>query len=145
MLTTGLSPYLLAGAAAWCVAQGLKYLILTIKGRSFKHYKQLYLSGGMPSAHSATVIGVLMVIGVKDGINSAVFGVAAMVCAVVMYDAVMVRRSSGEQGTALTALLVEIKSGITKPRVAKGHTPLEVFAGVVVGVIVGSVVILATC
>lgn len=139
-----LSPYLLAGAAAWCVAQGLKYLFLSVKGRTFRHYKQLYLSGGMPSAHSATVIGVLMVISAKDGVNSAVFGVAALVCAIVMYDAVMVRRSSGEQGVALTALLIETKSGITKPRVARGHTPLEVAAGVIVGVIVGIVVILAT-
>lgn len=138
------SPYLLAGAVAWLISQGLKYLILSIKGRSFKHYKQLYLSGSMPSAHSATVVALVTVVGFRDGMNSAVFGVAVLMAAIVMYDAVMVRRSSGEQGAALTALLVETKSSIAKPRVSKGHTPLEVLAGACVGAIVGLVVILAT-
>lgn len=138
------SPYLLAGAVAWLVAQGLKYLILSIKGRTFKHYKQLYLSGSMPSAHSATVVALVTVIGFRDGPSSAIFGLAVLMAAIVMYDAVMVRRSSGEQGAALTALLVETKSAVPKPRVSKGHTPLEVLAGIVVGVLVGIVVILAT-
>lgn len=143
-MLSSLSPYLLAGALAWVIAQGLKYIFLSIKGRTFRHYKQLYLSGSMPSAHSATVIAVLTVIGFKDGVTSAIFGLATLMSAIVMYDAVMVRRSSGEQGAALTALLIETKSGITKPRVAKGHTPFEVLAGVIVGAIVGIVVILAT-
>jgi acid phosphatase family membrane protein YuiD len=138
------SPYLLAGAAAWLVAQGLKYLILSIKGRTFKHYKQLYLSGSMPSAHSATVVALVTVIGFRDGISSAIFGLAVLMAAIVMYDAVMVRRSSGEQGMALTALLVETKSAILKPRIAKGHTPFEVLVGIAVGAGVGIVVILAT-
>lgn len=138
------SPYLVAGALAWLLAQGLKYLILSVKGRTFKQYKQLYLSGSMPSAHSATVVALVTVIAFRDGIDSAIFGLAVLVAAIVMYDAVMVRRSSGEQGVALTALLVETKSGIAKPRVSKGHTPLEVLAGVVVGLLVGIVVILAT-
>jgi acid phosphatase family membrane protein YuiD len=138
------SPYLLAGAVAWLIAQGLKYLILSIKGRTFKHYKQLYLSGSMPSAHSATVVALVTVIGFRDGPMSAIFGLAVLLAAIVMYDAVMVRRSSGEQGAALTALLVETKSAVPKPRVAKGHTPMEVLAGIVVGVLVGIVVILAT-
>jgi acid phosphatase family membrane protein YuiD len=139
-----LSPYLIAGATAWVVSQGLKYLILSIKGRSFKHLKQLYLSGNMPSAHSATMLAVIVVIGAKDGIASGLFGLAVLMGAIVMYDAVMVRRSSGEQGVALVSLLNESKSAILKPRIAKGHTPLEVLAGAAVGAIVGFVVFFAT-
>jgi len=138
------SPYLLAGIMAWLVAQGLKYVILSIKARTFRNYRQLYLSGSMPSAHSATVVAVLYVIGLREGVDSAIFGLAALFSAVVMYDAVMVRRSSGEQGVAILAMLKESKSTIQKPRVARGHTPLEVLAGALVGVIVGIVVILAT-
>lgn len=138
------SPYLIAAALAWVISQGLKYLILSIKGRTFKHLRQLYLSGSMPSAHSATVVALLVVIGAKDGIDSAIFGLAALISAIVMYDAVMVRRSSGEQGVALTALLKEAKSTIVRPRVAKGHTPIEVVAGAFVGLIIGIVVFLAT-
>lgn len=139
-----LSPYLLSAAIAWLVAQGLKYLTLSIKSHSFMDLRQLYLSGNMPSAHSATSVALLVVIAGKDGIDSAIFGLAALFTAVVMYDAVMVRRSSGEQGKAILALLAQQKSTITKPRVAKGHTPIEVVAGAVVGAIVGFVVFLAT-
>jgi acid phosphatase family membrane protein YuiD len=132
-----LSPYIIAAIAGWVVAQSLKYIIQSIRGRSFKSLRQLYLSGSMPSAHSATVMAVLIVIGFKDGFGSAVFGVAALIAGVVMYDALMVRRSSGEQGQALTALIKEQKSKVRLPRVAKGHTPFEVLGGVVVGVLVG--------
>lgn len=139
-----LSPYLLAAATAWLVAQGLKYLHLSIKGRSIGSLRQLYLSGDMPSAHSATVMALLVVIGLRDGVGSAIFGIGALFAAVVMYDAVMVRRSSGEQGKAIVAMLLERKSTITVPRVAKGHTPIEVVAGALLGAIVGFVVFLAT-
>lgn len=139
-----ISPYLLAAATAWLVAQGLKYLHLSIKGRSIGNLRQLYLSGDMPSAHSATVMALLAVIGLRDGVGSAVFGIGALFAAVVMYDAVMVRRSSGEQGKAILAMLVERKSTIKAPRVAKGHTPIEVVVGALLGAFVGFVVFLAT-
>lgn len=134
------SPYIIAAIAGWVVAQSLKYIIQSIKGRGFKSFRQLYLSGSMPSAHSATVMAVLIVIGFKDGFGSAVFGLALLFASVVMYDAMMVRRSSGEQGLALTALIKEQKSKVRLPRVAKGHTPFEVLGGAVVGVLIGIVV-----
>ncbi|MFZ2125892.1 MAG: divergent PAP2 family protein [Candidatus Microsaccharimonas sp.] len=131
------SPYIIAAVVGWVVAQGLKAIIQSIKGRNINNLRQLYLSGGMPSAHSATVLAVTTVIGFKDGFGSAVFGLAFLVVLIVTYDAMMVRRSSGEQGASLTALIKEQKSKVRLPRVAKGHTPFEVLAGVVVGVLVG--------
>lgn len=139
-----ISPYLVAGAAAWLAAQSLKYLYISLKTRHAGNLRQLYLSGSMPSAHSATVVALLVVIGLTDGIHSGLFGLAGLFAAVVMYDAVMVRRSSGEQGKALLSLLAEQKSTVARPRVALGHTPIEVVAGACVGAIVGLVVFLAT-
>ena len=139
-----LSPYLLAAASGWVVAQGIKYIVATIKGRKLRNLRQLYLSGSMPSAHSATVVALLVIIGFKDGMESGLFGLAALFAAVVMYDAVMVRRSSGEQGASLTELLATLKSTVRVPRVAKGHTPFEVLGGIVVGLVVGTVVYFAT-
>jgi len=99
----------------------------------------------MPSAHSASVVALLVVIGLIDGVGSAVFGLAALFAAVVMYDAVMVRRSSGEQGAALVELIRELKRPSKTPiHVAKGHTPLEVLGGIAVGAIVGLAVYLVT-
>lgn len=139
-----ITPYLVSVAAAWPVAQGAKYIVLSLRHRTFSHFRQLYLSGNMPSAHSATVMSLLAVIGLKDGIGSAIFGLAALFAAIVMYDAMMVRRSSGEQGLAIQALIKERKSMITIPRAAKGHTPLEVLVGAVLGIFVGLVVFLVT-
>lgn len=138
------SPYIIAPVAGWVVAQTLKYVIASIKGRGFRNLRQLYLSGSMPSAHSATVVALLIVIGAKDGLGSAVFGLALLFASVVIYDAMMVRRSSGEQGESLTAFMKEQKSKVRLPRVARGHTPVEVLGGIFVGLIVGIVVTFTT-
>ena len=137
-----LSPYIIAGAAGWVVAQGTKYIIASVKNRHLASLRRLYVSGNMPSAHSATVIAVLVVIGLRDGIGSGLFGLALVFASVVLYDAMMVRRASGEQGIALTALIKEQKSKVPLPRVAKGHTPLEVAVGAALGVVIGIVVYL---
>ncbi len=139
-----LSPYLLAALVAWIVAQGAKYVIAVAKSHSVRKFRSLYISGGMPSAHSATVVAVLLVVALRDGIDSGLFGVAALLAAIVMYDAMMVRRSSGRQGEILAQLIKDTKSKIVTPRFAKGHEPVEVAVGAVVGAVVGSIVFFAT-
>lgn len=141
---TQLSPYFIAIIAGWLIAQGLKYIIVALKTRHFDHLRQLYLSGNMPSAHSTSVVALATVIGLIDGVGSGLFSLAALFAAIVMYDAMMVRRSSGEQGNALQLLITELKSGVPLPRAAKGHSPLEVLAGAVLGGLIGVVVFLAT-
>ncbi len=139
-----ISPYIIAIIASWLVAQGAKYVILVLKNRNFDHFRQLYLSGNMPSAHSATIVAVAMLIGFREGFESAIFGLAITMAGIVMYDAIMVRRSVGEQGLALQELIKLAKNGVLLPRAAKGHTPLEVLVGGVLGLIIGYVVFIAT-
>jgi len=143
-MTDLLSPYLIAIIAGWLIAQGSKYLLVAVRQRRFDHFRQLYLSGNMPSAHSATTVALVAVIALRDGIDSGLFAVAALFAAIVMYDAIMVRRSSGEQGEAIQKLIKEQKSSVPLPRAAKGHTPVEVAVGAVLGVVIGAVVFLAT-
>ncbi len=131
------SPYIVAGALGWLIAQVAKYVVSSFKQRRAASFRQLYLSGNMPSSHSATVVAVMVVIAALDGVQSGLFGLSVVFASVVMYDAMMVRRSSGEQGVALTALIKEQKSKVALPRVAKGHTPLEVAVGALVGLAVG--------
>lgn len=139
-----LSPYIVAVIVAWLVAQGGKYLIIAVRERRIDHFRQLYLSGNMPSAHGASVMAVVTVIALRDGIHSGLFGLAILFAAIVMYDAIMVRRSSGEQGAAIQQLIKEQKSSVPLPRAAKGHTPVEVAVGALLGIIIGVVVFLAT-
>lgn len=142
MLT--ISPYIWAVIAGWIVAQGMKYVFIALKTKSLKDLRQLYLSGNMPSAHSATAISLLTVIGLKDGVESGLFGLAALFSGVVLYDAMMVRRSVGEQGKAIQQLIKAEKAKVALPRAAKGHTPLEVFVGSILGLLIGLVVFFAT-
>ena len=138
------SPYIVAIIVAWVTAQGAKYLLVALKQRRFDHIRQLYLSGNMPSAHSATVTALSVTVALHNGLDSALFGLTALFAAIVMYDAVMVRRSSGEQGDAIQQLIKEQKSKVALPRAAKGHTPLEVVVGALLGGVIGLVVFLAT-
>ena len=85
-----LSPYLIAALLGWIIAQGSKYIFALIKGRSVRKLQSLYISGGMPSAHSATVTALVSVIGLKNGIDSGLFGLGFVFASVVMYDAMIV-------------------------------------------------------
>lgn len=137
-----LSPYILAGLAGYVVAQLTKYVIATAQGKRFVSLRKFYASGGMPSSHAATVIAITTVIGFRDGTGSGLFGLAVVLSSVVLYDAVMVRRSSGEQGESLTALIKEQKSRVRLPRVAIGHKPLEVVMGALLGWVVGLIILM---
>lgn len=140
--------FLFGAMTAWLVAHALKHGA-RLFGRNRRVFgvsegAKLFLSGGMPSAHSATVTALTVIIGYYEGYSSSVFALSVLFSAVVIYDALMVRFSSGEQGDLLNELLKEQKSKLTKIRVAHGHRPTEVIAGVAVGLMVAGVVILAT-
>ena len=139
-----ISPYLITILLAWVSAHIIKFVISSInkERRTLRAY--LFISGGMPSAHSAAVVAMVTIIGLKDGISSGLFGLALLFAVIVIYDAVKVRRSAGEQGIAIHKLLKETGSKIKLPRVAKGHTPTEVALGAVLGAAIGIVVFLST-
>ncbi len=139
-----LSPYVLAIIIAWLLAHVIKYAIAMSQGKQLDLTHHLFVSGGMPSSHTATSVAVWMIILLRDGMDSGLFGLATFVVLVVTYDAVKVRRSSGEQGEAIQQLIKEQKSKVALPRAAKGHTPVEVVAGALLGAVIGLVVFLAT-
>lgn len=138
------SPYLLAIALGWLVAQGSKYIFASLRDRTLRNFRQLYLSGNMPSAHSATSMALVTLVALRDGTGSAIFAVALLAAMIAMYDAMMVRRSVGEQGAAIQDLIKGTKLEVLLPRSAKGHTPLEVVVGAILGMTIGLVVYIAT-
>ncbi|MDB5177371.1 MAG: putative integral rane protein [Candidatus Saccharibacteria bacterium] len=135
-----MSAYLVVIALAWAVAQGAKFIRAAVANKGSASLRLLYTSGNMPSSHSAIVVAMLTIIGLKDGIESGLFGLAVLLAVIVMYDAVMVRRSSGEQGEALQALIKEQKSAVRQPRAARGHQPAEVAVGALIGLLTGLLV-----
>lgn len=138
------SPYIIAIIAAWFIAHLIKYVIARRRGTQVDLTRQLFISGGMPSSHAATSVALWTVILLIDGPFSGLFGLATLFVLIVTYDAMKVRRSSGEQGEAIAQLIHETKSKVPIPRAARGHTPLEVLAGEILGVAIGLVVFFLT-
>ena len=134
------SAYFIAAIAAFASAQAIKYL-LNRTAKDSSGWRQLYMSGRMPSGHTATMAALATVVAVRDGVDSGLFAVTAVIALITAYDAMMSRRSAGEQGLALRKLLEKsIFSKEPMPYVALGHKPLEVVAGSVLGVAVGLIV-----
>jgi acid phosphatase family membrane protein YuiD len=98
-------------------------------------------TGGMPSGHSATVMALATYALLADGAWSASFGIAITFAIVVMTDAVNVRRATGENGIAIQKMLSKLQhKSIESPFYSRGHKPLEMLVGSLIGVLVGLLV-----
>lgn len=135
--------YFLAPLIAWVIAQVAKNLINSNGKRSGGPIEKYLRTGGMPSAHSAVVMALAAVIFTREGFSE-LFAVVVWVAAITIYDALVARRSIGEQGVALLGLLKNSTVKGVPPRVAMGHKPLEALAGALIGIGVGVIVALVT-
>ena len=131
-----------AAALSWAIAQGLKVILTLIISKRFDSSRVLG-SGGMPSSHSSMVCAMLMVIGFREGFTSSVFALAFCFAGVVMYDAAGVRRSTGKNAAVLNHLLDGLAGNgyvFDEERLKElvGHTPIQVFAGALLGVLIGT-------
>ena len=131
---------LVSAVVGWTVAQVLKTLIDFALNKSF-NAERLVGSGGMPSSHSATVCGLTTAAALKYGAGSFEFAISFILAMVVMYDAAGVRRSAGQQAAILNKLVESVMNADfskTEKRLKEllGHTPIEVFAGAILGVII---------
>ncbi len=129
---------LLSAVTAWFIAQFLKVLFFVAKNKKFD-IERLVGSGGMPSSHSALVVALCCSTGIVNGISSDIFALSFIFAGIVMYDAAGVRRAAGKQAKFLNELIQEFMSGHAfndlKFKELLGHTPLEVFAGALLGAV----------
>lgn len=130
---------LMSAVAGWTVAQVLKTIIDCVLNKSF-NAERLFGSGGMPSSHSATVCSLTVAAALCYGIESFEFAVSFVLAMIVMYDAMGVRRETGKQAKLLNSILLEnplkLSAEVLQERLKEyvGHTPLQVFAGAVLGI-----------
>lgn len=98
----------------------------------------------MPSSHSAVVTSLATLVGKDVGISSPMFAVSLIFAFVVMYDACGVRRAAGKQAKLLNEIVNT--PGLTNVQVqeklqeALGHTPIQVFVGALIGLVVGLII-----
>ncbi len=132
--------YLVPPLAAWLIAQIFKVLLTSFRERRL-NLRVLAETGGMPSSHSAIVMGLTTAVGRINGVASDIFAVALILSLVVMYDAAGVRRAAGRQAAVLNRLVEDLvhMRGIQEDRLREllGHTPIEVLVGAAIGVVVG--------
>ncbi len=122
----------------WFVAQVLKIVLSWDKKFDFK---RIIGSGGMPSSHAGFVMALTMAVGFVDGFNSTSFAISAVVAFVVMYDAAGIRRSAGQQAAILNKMVesmlhADYQGTEKKLKELLGHTPIEVFGGAVLGIMI---------
>ena len=141
---------LLAAVFAWLSAQILKFFIHAAINRKFS-FERLHGDGGMPSGHSATVMALATMVGYLGGFDSIHFAVAMVFAIVVMHDATGVRRETGKQAMdivqifgALNDILGEKDKLVQREKLKTfvGHSPVQVFCGAILGILVSVLYIL---
>ena len=136
---------LVSSVTGWVVAQLLKTIIDCMLNKSFSP-ERLVGSGGMPSSHSSTVCALVVSSGLCFGVSSFEFAVSFILAAIVMYDATGVRRETGKQAKLLNMIMeqdifkLNMEQFQEKFKEFVGHTPLQVFAGAILGVILALLV-----
>ena len=89
---------------AWLIAQVLKTLLAFFLTKEIV-WERMVGAGGMPSSHSALVCSLTVALERKLGFTSPEFAIALVIAAVVMYDAMGVRRAAGEQAKVLNKIV----------------------------------------
>ena len=132
--------FLIAPVVAWTIAQTAKVIIYSVREHRL-NLRVLAVTGGMPSSHSAIVMGMTTAVGKYAGVNSAAFAIALIFSFVVMYDAAGLRRAAGRQAAILNRLVEDLVNmrGVQEAKLREllGHTPVEVLVGAVLGVAAG--------
>ena len=128
----------ISAALGWLIAQLLKTIIHLGFTKQFVA-ERLVGSGGMPSSHSSTVCAF------EFGADSFEFAVCLIMALIVMYDAMGVRRETGIQANLLNSIVetfaemgrVEFDA-TEKLKEFVGHTPLQVLAGAILGILIAT-------
>jgi len=124
---------------AWVVAQSIKVTLGVIREKRF-NFKWFIGTGGMPSSHVSGMMALATSVGFVCGFSSYQFAIALVMALIVMFDAQGVRRSAGRQAIILNMILDEIywKKKIEEKKLKEflGHTPVEVFAGAAIGILI---------
>ena len=132
------NPCIWAPLMAWTIAQCTKMICGFYETRRLD-FRYLVSTGGMPSAHSAMAAGLATAVGLTCGFNTAIFAMALAFALVIMFDASTVRRAAGLQARLLNEMIDELFKAhhFSERKLAEllGHTRMEVFMGMIIGIL----------
>lgn len=121
ILLAGIGAQLIKIISVWCTTKQFSW-------------KDFFMTGGMPSSHSAFVISLVTILFLQEGFSST-FAISFVLALVVIRDAFGVRRTAGEEGKIINKMMKKLKMK-QKTNFSLGHTPLQVFVGSMIGLIV---------
>lgn len=131
-------PYIIFPIIAFTLAQGTKVILKSFKRRRFQ-WRDLFAYSDMPSGHTATVVSLATIIGLRDGLFSATFSLAFVFMMIVITDAIGLRNYLGQHGKTLNVLVKDLEDddfldkSYPKQLERIGHTPLQVLIGALIG------------
>lgn len=153
------NPIIVVGLASFLTAQIIKTVIYAIKFKTFNP-ERITGAGGMPSSHSALVISVMIYTLRLYGLKSSEFAFTMLLAGIVIYDALSVRYNAGLHAKELNKLRKivdelddeisqlsgeeddpDINELVSQKQLQEflGHTPIEVLAGALLGIIMAMV------
>ncbi|KAK4738930.1 hypothetical protein R3W88_002627 [Solanum pinnatisectum] len=128
-----------SGFIAWFMAQSMKVFLNFCVERKWD-FRIMFASGGMPSSHSALCTALTTSVAICHGVADSLFPVCLGFTLIVMYDAIGVRRHAGMQAEVLNLIVEDLFQGhpISQRKLKEllGHTPSQVFAGALLGIMV---------
>ena len=133
------NPFLLTSVSSWFVAQVIKTIIYAILNKKLD-LTWMYSDGGMPSGHSATICSLAMYSLLAFGPGSFEFAATCILAIIICHDATGVRRETGKQTVLLEEFLRAFeelgKDDFPEVKLKRfvGHSPIQVVAGVTVGI-----------
>jgi acid phosphatase family membrane protein YuiD len=134
--------------ASWGMAQFCKLISAFLQTREWD-FAYFTSTGGMPSAHTATVCGLATSVGITNGFGSVEFALAFALAGITMFDASTVRQAAGKQASLLNQIVREFLQNhrlAEKPlKELLGHTRFEVFMGMLVGMATAANMTLRYC
>lgn len=142
------TPWFWSAFTGWTLAQSAKMLAGLIQTRRLD-LRYLVSTGGMPSAHSAMTCGLAASLGLTEGFDSTAAILAFSFAGITMFDAAGVRRAAGQQARILNQMLDDffVEHHFSEKRLKEllGHTRLEVFVGLIIGVLCAIIITTRWC
>ncbi|GAB4398834.1 MAG: divergent PAP2 family protein [Anaerolineales bacterium] len=133
---------LIAALTAWSLAQILKVPIEFWRSHKWD-WSLLFTAGGMPSSHSALVTAAAHAIGLYEGFDSPLYALSVVVTMIVVYDATGIRRQAGRHAEMINAMMHDLMQGHPlqeqQLREMLGHTPLQAFMGILLGLTIAQI------
>jgi len=131
---------LVSAFLSWIIAQTIKLLTEIAKRKDKIDFRRFLSAGGFPSSHSAAVVALTASVGLNLGFDSGIFAISMVFSGIVLFDAAVIRKAAGEQAEVLNKIIEDLYKGIgiRKERLKEflGHTSVEVFCGIILGLAV---------